>query len=444
MKKLIAFLLIAIMALALVACGEGDDAPSTENQPNTKQTVSSSETDKSEEKTDVSESTETSDESVKTEETVNSDTENKEPTLDDIFKGYPEALHALGMFNSVENLDSLRIFNWTMGHVKPIRENRDLDKQIFAYTYASKDLNNIAYKYLGHRWAFETVNGEGASGDAGYSYNQTDDTVTVTYYGAFGDIGPEIAYVGYTEKDSTHFTVNYTKTYPGDAPEAYFLEVEFADGSYLVRAQKKAEDNLTPPTPDKDDNNETEDKTPSAEEIGSMLHEVSHLSQYLIVHYENGPKLNAKQILTYFINNICSDLEVSVGDKVPAETVYEYVKKSFDFDEAMKTLLKACELYNEADDTFTIWGEYYSNSVYTTCVYAFEDLGNNDYVLYVKYAEWNSDFNVMEFSNFSDWKATVTYREDMEPKDFCFLWHSFEKIDEIPVTATLTGINYFE
>ena len=440
MKKLIAILLIAIMALALVACGEGDGAPSTENQPNTEQAVSSSETDNSEEKTDASEG---SNESVKTDETVNSDTENKEPTLDDIFKGYPEALHALGMFNSVENLDSLRIFNWTMGHVKPISENRDLDKQIFAYTYASKDLNNIAYKYLGHRWAFETVNGEGASGDAGYSYNQTDDTVTVTYYGAFGDIGPEIAYVGYTEKDSTHFTVNYTKTYPGDAPEAYFLEVELADGSYLVRSQKKAENDETVTTTPSTDSaeNDTTDDTPSPEKVGQMLHEVSYLSQYLIMNYDKGPDLNAKQILTYFINNICSDLEVGLGDKVPAETVYEYVKKSFDFDEAMKTLLKSCELYDATDDTFTIWGEYYSNSTHTTAVAAYEDLGNNEYVIYIHYAAWDSW--EMVFSDHSNWKATVTYRKDMEPKDFCFLWHSFEKIEQIPETASKTGLDSY-
>lgn len=442
MKKLIAIFLIAVMALALVACGEeAPGVPSNEKVESSSQPVSSDTEETTEEKTESADTkTDVSENSTETA----TDTENEEPTQNDRFKDYPEIMHGLGLFNGVENLDSVRIFDWAKAFCTPIRENKDMEKYVFSYTYDTADLNEYAFQYLGHGFAFDTLNGEATADHTEYSYNEEEDSATVTYYGAFGDVGPEITYVNTVAKDDTHFTVHYTKTYPGDAPEAYFLEVEFADGKYLVRAQKKAEENLTPPTSDKVDGNGTADKTPSPEEVGQMLQEVSHLSQYLIVHYENGPKLNAKQILTYFINNICSDLEVSVGDKVPAEKVYEYVAKSFDLDEEMKTMLKASELYNEADDTFTIWGEYYSNSVHTTCVYAFEDLGNNDYVVYIKYAAWNSDFNSMEFSNFSDWKATVTYRKDMEPKDFCFLWHTFEKIEQIPATATLTGINYFE
>ena len=184
--------------------------------------------------------------------------------------------------------------------------------------------------------------------------------------------------------------------------------------------------------------------TEGPEEIAAKLRDSSYLNQYLINHYQNTTEITPEQIVPYLYMNVSFAEEIKWGGKIAAEKLYEYARISFVIDEAMVNALKTSRFYNQEDDTYNLIGEEYSNSVHNTEVRAYDDLGNNEYVLYIKYGAWNSDPTIDGFSNFSYWKARVKYQPDVQIGDYKLFYYSFEKIDSIPDTAISTGFAFIE
>lgn len=184
--------------------------------------------------------------------------------------------------------------------------------------------------------------------------------------------------------------------------------------------------------------------TEGPEDVANKLRDSSYLNQYLIIHYQNTSEITPEQIVPYLYMNVGYAEGIGYGEKIAAEKLYEYARISFTMDEPMIDALKASRFYNAEDDTYNLIGEEYSNSIHNTEVQAYDDLGNNEYVLYIKYGAWNSDPTIDGFSNFSYWKARVKYQPDVQIGDYKLFYYSFEKIDAIPETATSTGFSYIE
>lgn len=169
-------------------------------------------------------------------------TETREvPQLDvaDLFKNYPDALHTLGFFSSVHDLTVVDIFDWASNHIEPVSETKDMENYIFSYTYSVEDLDEKTIRYFGKAWDYSTITTSEPSNGIGYAYNEVDNTVTVIYYGAFGDAGPEVKYESYTALDDTHFEITYSKQNWGDVPFKVILKVELQNDNFVVTAQEK-------------------------------------------------------------------------------------------------------------------------------------------------------------------------------------------------------------
>ena len=190
----------------------------------------------------------------------------------------------------------------------------------------------------------------------------------------------------------------------------------------------------TAPTPEADGN----------EEIAAKLRDCSYLNQYLITQYQGTAEITPEQIIPYLYMNVCYLEELSWGDKIAAEKLHEYARISFVMDDAMVSALKASDFYNAEDDTYTLKADEYSNSVHNTEIRAYDDLGENEYILYIKYGAWSSDPDCGGFSNFSYWKAHVKYRPDVQIGDYRLFYYSFEQIESIPDTAISTGFAYID
>lgn len=184
-----------------------------------------------------------------------------------------------------------------------------------------------------------------------------------------------------------------------------------------------------------------DDTTSAKEKLLNILENSSYLAQYLTVYYDGGSAITPKQVMTYVFTDICYREGFDWGDKVPSATFYKYAAYSFVMDDKMINKLKASEYYNASDDTYTLYGEYYSNSVHCAYVNAYDELGNNEYTLYIKYGAWDSNPDTCGFYDITCWKAKVKIREKIDNMDFSqILFYSIEKINAIPATATPTNI----
>ncbi len=192
----------------------------------------------------------------------------------------------------------------------------------------------------------------------------------------------------------------------------------------------------TTSTPSKDD------ADTAKKELLNILKNSAYLAQYLTVYYDSGSAITPKQVMTYIFTDICYREGFDWGEKVPSATFYKYARYAFVMDDKMINQLKASEYYNAADDTYTLFGEHYSNSVHNAYVKAYDDLGNDEYILYIKYGAWDSNPDTAGFYDITCWKAKVKIREKIDNMDFSqILFYSIEKIDSIPSTATSTNID---
>lgn len=170
-------------------------------------------------------------------------TETREvPQLDveDLFQNYPDVLHTLGFFSSVDSLTAERMFDWAINHIETVGETKDMENFIFSYTYSVENLDEKTIRYFGKAWDYSTITTSEPSNGIGYAYNEVDNTVTVIYYGAFGDAGPEVKYESYTALDDIHFEITYSKAYWGEEPFKVIIKVALQGDNFVVTAQEKA------------------------------------------------------------------------------------------------------------------------------------------------------------------------------------------------------------
>ena len=161
-------------------------------------------------------------------------------SLEDEVKDYPDMLHTLGYFSSVDNLTAVSIFDWATSHMEPVSETKDMENFIFSYTYSIEKLDALTVSYFGKTWDYSTMEIVGTPGSIEYRCNAAEGTATVVYYGAFGDAPPEVSYEGCAVVDDTHFEVTYSKAYWGEAPFKVVLKLELQEGRLIVTAQEKA------------------------------------------------------------------------------------------------------------------------------------------------------------------------------------------------------------
>ena len=160
--------------------------------------------------------------------------------VENLFKNYPDVLHTLGWFSSVDDLTALRMFDWAINHIETVGETKDMENFIFSYTYSVEDLDKKTVSYFDKAWDYSTIATSEPSNGIGYAYSDVDKTVTVIYYGAFGDAGPEVKYESYKALDDTHFEITYSKAYWGEEPFKVIIKVELQGDTFVVTAQEKA------------------------------------------------------------------------------------------------------------------------------------------------------------------------------------------------------------
>ena len=183
--------------------------------------------------------------------------------------------------------------------------------------------------------------------------------------------------------------------------------------------------------------------TPAPRPIGETLNDVSYLSQYLVTNYQNTSELTPDQIIPFFLTDINAKEGYEWGEKIPAEKFYSYARKCFVMDDKMINTFKASKHYDAATDSYILSGEFYSNSVHNTYVNAYETLGNDEYIIYIKYGAWDSNPDSAGFYDFSFWKARVKYNAEEKNSGFRLLYYSFEKVESVPASATSTNINWY-
>ena len=153
-----------------------------------------------------------------------------------------------------------------------------------------------------------------------------------------------------------------------------------------------------------------------------------------MVHHQGTAAITPEQIIP-LVNAMCDIEGVDVDETMAAAELYGYAKKVFVMDDAMVAALEASEHYNADDKTYTLFGDPYSNDLHNTYVHSYESLGNNEYVVYIRYGVTDLDRGGNVYKDVTTWKAKVRLQEDSEWYTAMMFYHSFEPIEEIPETA---------
>jgi len=161
-------------------------------------------------------------------------------SLESLFKNYPGELHELGFFTSVHDLSPYDIFTWAITMTEPVSESKDHEKFIYSYTYSVESIDALSEKFFDTKWDLSTISNPEPYSSTEYVYDSATHTVTVIYYGAFGDAGPEVTYKGFREIDEAHFEISYSKAYWGEPPFDICIQVELRNDKLFVTAQIKA------------------------------------------------------------------------------------------------------------------------------------------------------------------------------------------------------------
>ena len=176
------------------------------------------------------------------------------------------------------------------------------------------------------------------------------------------------------------------------------------------------------------------DQLKAALQLGNTLDATSFLSRYLAAHYQNTASVTPEQIIP-LVKAMCFIEGLGADETLAAEDLYTYAKNVFVMDDAMIAALEDSEYYNEKDKTYTLFGEAYSNDNHNTYVHSYESLGDDEYIVYIRYGIIDLDRGGNVYKDVTTWKAKVRLQEEAEWYTAMMFYHSFEPIEEIPETA---------
>ncbi len=244
MKRFLAFILMAVIALSLFACDDGGENSHIHEWGEWEQKNAPTYAEAGEEVRACKGC---------------SETESREVAallIEDALKTYPRAIESLPFFDTVTELDAYDIVVWCKESVQAAKTYSLWDEllcvDVISHHYDKNEFDKITNKYFGHSWDYSTIENANDFDKAEYSYDAEAETVVITIMGAYG--GPsdgdssDLEYKGYTEIDATHFEVTYTRYFYKQNGEKELddvkIGVELKDGMPFVTSHKRVEPTL--------------------------------------------------------------------------------------------------------------------------------------------------------------------------------------------------------
>ncbi len=244
MKRILAFILTAVMAFSLFACDDGGKKAHVHEWGEWDRVTAPTLSSVGEEKRTCSGCDETETRDV------------AQLTLDNVFETYLYGIDDLPFFDTVDELDAYDLVVWLKRKVDVLDTkshwDQDLCVDVINHYYDKNEFDKTTNKYFGKTWDYGTIEKTSDYDEAEYSYDPDAQMVVITYTGAYGGPTGEsssgVKYKGYTEIDDTHFEVTYERYFfMSDAEKELNdvkIGVELKDGMPIITSHKRVQPTL--------------------------------------------------------------------------------------------------------------------------------------------------------------------------------------------------------